>query len=520
MSSPAFNTLRETGVLISEKQTSALILWLDRTITGCLFVLAACAPHSIAGTQIAWGCALVVWAARLLVRPRPILHRTPVDYALLGFFLLTFFSALFSYDAAESIGKLRSASLFTIVYLVGENVTSRRVVKQLVLVLVASCMVNVIYTLGERIVGRGVKVAGLTTNSPLRAARIQDGDTLLDLDGAPVHDLAEIDRALADGASAATAPAARLRIYRFEWMPTFEVRRGQLLDGDTPQARLGVTSWSPGRDWRASGFYGHYVTYAEVLQLIGALALGLLIAQGRKRTWLAVVLAATLLGISAALLLTVTRAAGLAFLVGAAVIVLAGVASRRAALVVALGALLIVPAGLYVLQQKRNVGFYDRRDGSITWRETVYREGLALLVKRPRHLLVGVGADSIKRYWREWGLFDNGRIPLGHFHSTPLQLAVERGIPTLLCWLALLALYARMLWHLLTRRPGALTWIERGLVLGALGGLVGFFTSGMVHYNLGDSEVAMIFYFVMGLTLVVERETRKIAPPAQAPNAA
>ena len=43
------------------------------------------------------------------------------------------------------------------------------------------------------------------------------------------------------------------------------------------------------------------------------------------------------------------------------------------------------------------------------------------------------------------------------------------------------------------------------MVLGALGGLVGFMISGVVHYNWGDSEVVMIFYLIMGLSLFVER---------------
>jgi hypothetical protein len=51
-------------------------------------------------------------------------------------------------------------------------------------------------------------------------------------------------------------------------------------------------------------------------------------------------------------------------------------------------------------------------------------------------------------------------------------------------------------------------WIDRGIVLGALGGLAGFFVSGLVHYNWGDSEVVMIFYFIMGLSLVVERNSK------------
>ena len=96
-------------------------------------------------------------------------------------------------------------------------------------------------------------------------------------------------------------------------------------------------------------------------------------------------------------------------------------------------------------------------------------------------------------------------------HSTYLQLALERGVPALLAWLALLFMYARMLWRL-TRRGSAGGWIERGIALGALGGLAGFIASGLVHYNLGDSEVAMIFYLIMGLSLVVEREARTERP--------
>jgi O-antigen ligase len=88
-------------------------------------------------------------------------------------------------------------------------------------------------------------------------------------------------------------------------------------------------------------------------------------------------------------------------------------------------------------------------------------------------------------------------------HSDYLQIALERGVPALLAWLILMALYARMLWRS-QRQLTKENWIERGVALGALGGLVGFMISGVVHYNWGDSEVVMIFYLIMGLALVVE----------------
>jgi O-antigen ligase len=133
----------------------------------------------------------------------------------------------------------------------------------------------------------------------------------------------------------------------------------------------------------------------------------------------------------------------------------------------------------------------------------VWKEGFELLISKPRHLVFGVGIDSIKGHWREWGLFDNGRQPIGHMHSNLLQIALERGVPALIVWLILLGSYVRMLWQA-QRRPG-LEDYARGVAIGALGGTIGFFTSGLVHYNWGDSEVVTIFYFIMGLCLVVER---------------
>ncbi|MBA2732734.1 MAG: O-antigen ligase family protein, partial [Acidobacteria bacterium] len=245
------------------------------------------------------------------------------------------------------------------------------------------------------------------------------------------------------------------------------------------------------------------------LQLIASLAFGLFIALRSKGGLRGALLLLAFVGLGGALLLTVTRASWVAFLLSAFVIVMAG-ASRRMVIIVAACALPVVLVGLFVLQQQRSVGFYDQKDQSITWRETVWREGFELLKSKPRHLLVGVGMDSIKSRWREWGLFDGGRLPVGHMHSTPLQLAVERGIPALLAWLAFLGVYARMLLHL-ARSEKVLDWVERGIVLGAFGGLVGFVASGAVHYNFGDSEVVMIFYFIMGLSLAVNKQIRSSA---------
>jgi putative inorganic carbon (HCO3(-)) transporter len=478
-----------------------LARWLERATVACLFLLAAFAPHSIAGTQSAWLLATTLWAARFLFRPRPRAHRTPVDYALLGFFILTFISSLFSYDPDLSVGKLRAASLFTIVYVVAQNVSGRRVLRALVFTLVASCALSAAYTFGAYAVGRGVKLDALAAESPLRAAGLVEGDTLLSAGGAKIKKPEDLVRALE--ARAPGEKPVRVRLYRVELLPETELRRESLLAGATPEARLGITEWSYGRDHRASGFFGHYTTYSEALQLIASLALGLLVALGDKRNLRGALLAVALALMCGALILTVTRAAWLGFLLSAFTVALVG-ARRRTLLVTAAVALPLAAAGLFVLQQKRQVGFIDPTEGSTAWRLMVYREAFGVLASEPRHLAVGVGMDTLKRRWREWGMFDEGRQPWGHLHSTPLQLAFERGLPALLAWLALLYVYGRALWRLARGGAGG-DWVVRGLALGALGGTVGFFTSGLVHYNFGDSEVVEIFYLVMGLSLAAER---------------
>src|SRR5437899_3761098 len=203
---------------------SQLSIWLDRAIIIWLFVFALFAPHSIAVTQGARLIGMLLWVIRLFVFPPPKTYRTPVDYALLGFFILTGLSALLSYEPMVSIGKLRAASLFTVVYLSAENLQSRRVLRLLTVTLIASCMINVIYTAAARIVGRGVKVQAVKADSPLSAGAllwqgkrlpfaISGGDTVLEVDGLRVRNVEQLATAL-DASPGSSL--AHVQIYRGE----------------------------------------------------------------------------------------------------------------------------------------------------------------------------------------------------------------------------------------------------------------------------------------------------------------
>ena len=494
-----------------ESRSNRLAFWLDRAIYFCIFLLAVAAPVSIAATNIAWLSGLALWILRFfVVRPRPRLFRSPLDFALLGFFGWCLFSCFFSYAPDLSFDRLRVLTLFPIAYLVSQNVFHPKTVRFLAAVLIFSCAGSVVWTFVQRIPGRGVQVYGVKPEGALGAAKFQDGDTLLRINGKRFRQPEDLIAALENGET------IKLNAHRTDWHVDGELSRNKLADGASAAEKLGFERWKPNRTWRAEGFYSHYATYAEVLQLILSLAFGIFIALPDKRSKLGVLLLICLVGMSAALVLTATRGSQLGFVLSALAIVSVG-ANRKVLLALVAVFLPLALAAVVFVQQTRNVGFYDRSDNSTTWRETVWREGFELLTKSPRHLTVGVGIDSINRFRCDWGLFAGCTLQPGHFHSTPLQIAVECGLPALFLWLFVVFRYGKTLLDSIKNKSAE--WLEKGILLGALGGLVGFFASGAVHFNLGDSEVAMTFYFIMGLSLIIRRNLRerKGADDASAP---
>lgn len=436
---------------------------------------------------------MTAFAVRLFFKPRPSLRLTAVGAALLIFFGGTAVSAIFSYEPAISIDKLRAPSVLLIFILAVNLIRNRRAAHFLAFALLGSCMVVVAWTPIQKLIGRGVELSQLSADSPLVPLGVKENDVIVRADRKRINSPAEVI------ASFEGKESVELEMNRLDGVYRIRLQRQDLLDGSVAEAKLGFGSWKRGRGFRAAGFYGHFTTFAEMLQLVGALAFGLLIAafMASAPVRATAAMAFSVGGIGLALLLSVTRASQLAFVISSMTTVLLG-ASRKVILICAALAIPVSALGLYYLQSQRQVGFFDAKDGSIMWRQMMWRDGFRLLTERPRHLIVGVGMESIKTHWLEWGFFDKGHQPMGHFHSTPLQLAVERGIPALIIWLIVLGIYARTLRQGLRRHRGN-DWRTTGILLGCAGGLIGFFASGIVHYNLGDNEIAMTFYLLMAI---------------------
>jgi hypothetical protein len=513
--------------------SSQTVLWLERIAFIFLTIMVLFAPHSIAVTQSAWLIGMLAWAMRFFFKPRPAFRLTAIHYALPAFFLWSVVSSVFSYAPDISLDKLRGVSLFLIFYFVYHNLKTARAAKFLVFALIFSALFAAFWMPVERLIGRGVQIYDFR-GSAFEQVGLQEGDAVLQIDGKKVHSLEEMRRRIFENPN---EPRFKALIYRADAYTPVEIPRERIKQAERPEEALGIRRWTRNRDWRAAGFYGHFTTYAEVLQMIISLVFGIFIASISKSRFFArnketddddqkpktknqslklqIFLGVCLFGMALALLLTVTRASQLAFLISAIVIVLIN-RNRKIILTLAVLVVPVVIVGLLYLQSSRRVGFFDLKDNSTTWRQTVYREGFNLWTSSARNFTVGVGMDSIKRYARDWHLFDDGRLPMGHFHSTLLQLAVERGLPALIIWLTILEIYARTLWRFLRSKvQNPKSKIEYGIVLGCFGGMIGFFISGLVHYNLGDGEVAMVFYILMGISVFIcdletKRETKRV----------
>jgi O-antigen ligase len=506
------------------EEVSFVVKWLERTAFVFLTLMVLTAPHSIAASQASWILGLLFTVIRLAFRPRVRFRFGPLEIALWALFLWAVISSIFSYEPATSLDKLRGVSLFTVFFFAALNIRRLPAVYFLAFALVFSCMINVVFVFVERTIGRGVEVHGIAPDGALGKAQVVDGATLLTVNGKKMNTPDELVAVIEQNGS------AKISIYQYESYDDRDLKREDLASGTTAGEKLGLTAWARSYNWRAQGFFNHFTTYAEALQLIISLLFGLIVASLAKRKdelsenipvnrvlrvlTSTPVLMIMLTGMGIALLLTSTRASQFAFMVSAfSIIVVSG--SRKLLIAAGVIAIPVVLGGLLFLQETRNVGFIDTSDESTLYRLTMWKDGMRLSTASAHNLIFGIGMDSTKKHWQEWGMFDNGWLPLSHFHSTPIQLLVERGLPSLLIWLAVIGIYIRMLWRGSRRAREKLSF---GVLLGCLGAVIGFFVSGLVHYNLGDGEVAMIFYILMAFgartCFLVDSENKNLTSEA------
>ncbi|HEX8501229.1 MAG TPA: O-antigen ligase family protein [Pyrinomonadaceae bacterium] len=466
-------------------------------------VYAAAAPHSIAGSWVGLSFAVLGWLVRTLATRRTGLRRTPLDLPLWLFFGWTVLSCFLSEEPRLSVPKLVNVSTLLMFYLTQALVT-RRAAVWLAALLVVSGSAGALWGAGELAVGRGVVVRRLSVDSPLRKGTpLREGDAVWRVNGRRVSTVGEIDEAMRRTPAGARASLSVVsRGEHAEWP-------GAVVTEETRAAASpsGITEGGgPTHSFRASGWTRHYETFAEVLQAVAQLALGFALALrlrrvrgdegpdagrlARTRVWLP---AGAFAVLAAGIALTAMRTTLVAFAVGATVLAWRATGRGRQRALVAAAVACVLALGAFAVLRTRASGALRLGDASAGLRYEVARVAASRVALHP---LLGHGMDAAHAHWAEWGF--PGRDLL-HAHSTPVQLAFERGLPALLFWLWLMWAFARLALGAERARRTSADAHAHGLALGLVGGLAGFLASSLVNYNFGDAEVALLVWWMMGV---------------------
>lgn len=467
----------------------------QRTALVGLALYVAFAPHSVAASAIGVAVAGIGWLLKIAATGSFGLRRSKFDLIILLSLVWTIASSLFSEEPRISLLKLQ-ASWCVFLFFVTRAIVTKRSALALVALLILSGSVGALYSAFDLARGRGVVVRSLTSGSPFHSVGIQPGDTIWRIGRTRVFSQAEIEEALK------TIPAGRPVSVSIISQGENVERSGLMISAAEQQAvsPSGLTGEGRSHRFRASGWTRHYVTFAEMLQMIAQLALGLALAHLRNHgpnRYFRIALAATAI-LTLGMVFTAMRTLLVAFAVGATVIAWRSLrGAYKAAFTFAL--FLVLAFGAVVVSQTRAPDALLLGDASSSLRAQVARVGLSRIVIHP---VFGHGMDAMKLHWSEWGFPGPDMI---HLHSTPLQLAFDRGIPMLILWLWLTAAF----WFYIARAEKSARDLSdtnsSGLLLGILGALTGFLASSLVNYNYGDAETAMMFWFLMGLALVLAK---------------
>jgi len=273
-----------------------------------------------------------------------------------------------------------------------------------------------------------------------------------------------------------------------------------LIATSTLMALYGLSqSLTHGIDFRARGTMSIYMTFAGLLMLVDLMTVAqLLFRTHRLQMFWAV---PALLVITAALLMTQTRSAWCGLIAGCCVIFgLRNKVFLLALPLVVLVVLLLIPQTIKI----RALSILDRREITAQERLSMWSSGLRIIRDHP---WTGIGMGAMARIYPRYREPDSPVNPtrrIGHLHNNVIQIAAERGLLGLACWLWIWLAYGYQTW-LIYGRLGPEDTGAKALVVGSLASVIGFHIEGLFEHTLGASEVITLTYFQMALPFVVQR---------------
>jgi putative inorganic carbon (HCO3(-)) transporter len=260
---------------------------------------------------------------------------------------------------------------------------------------------------------------------------------------------------------------------------------------------------------RITGTMGHWMTYSGLLML----ALVMIVAYGLRTRWRyfpAWIPVAAILAFSIGL--SQTRNAAMGVYAGVFILLILGLAwEKKSRFLVFTVGFVLISAALYFLApesiQKRFRSGLDPNDPNTRNRIELFNTSIDMIQAHP---WFGVGPKNVQTEalkYRHTHEFPDWMYQ--HMHNNILQTASANGIPGLAIWIWLMV---QFLWDSLAAyrfaHSGAFPLGEesrREAILvssAAIGCWIALMIAGMFEYNFGDSEVLILFLFIVSAPYV------------------
>jgi hypothetical protein len=471
---------------------------LRRALFLLLLVLVAAAPFAPHFVQLVSRLALGCWIARVVLIGHGVKIR-PLFLPFLTFFGVAGLSALLSYDPLLSWTRVGWFGMGVLILIVPDLAQSRRNLKLLLLVLLVSSSISGIRTAWQYTVGIGTKLVNVRRDCPLAGDGLWSGDMIQEINGHRTRIPSQWRRALQ---ITRRDQKLKLHVARSYPLQHFDViiERAHL-DGWLADPTASVERATP---LRAQGGFYNSIPYAGLLMVLAALSCGLFLTAPSLPD--RVVLGSLSVLLATSLWLTVTRAYIVALLISV-LLMLSQSAGQKLRRISFLAIVLAVAGTLAWTRQARDLpDWYGEQNQA---RIMMWEDSPRLIL---RHPVLGIGWDSVFSHGLQWNLQAYKAYPdkLSHFHSTPIQVAVDSGLIGLAAWAWLLVCWGRLLARNL-RLSREQDWFSRGLALGLLGSAAGFVIASLVHYTLGDGEVMGTMWFLMGCAVALHAQLQGCA---------
>lgn len=263
---------------------------------------------------------------------------------------------------------------------------------------------------------------------------------------------------------------------------------------------------------RSTGFFSLYLTYAEYLIVVISLTLGLFIySRGiKRRIYFAIAMAFMFGGFA----LSYSRGPWIGLL--CSLLLLAGMKGKRV-LVITILVLVSLNLSLFYLDLGRSSvlvrSIFRLHPGgqpssvlpylqSNKERLLMWSSGFQILSDKPRYLVSGIGMHALQKIYPEYRSPEAQHLNLWHLHNNFIQILVTRGVLGLIAFLWIFLAWWKRIWRGFRESPPG---IVKGVLAGSLAGVAGFLVSGLTEYSWGDTEVLMLLYCILGLTIAVTR---------------